>query len=69
MKRLFEVLQRAAPDSGWFWSTFLSASEGVIRRWGPTWTSWRVAGHPIGVWILAALWLAVPVAVTAAVVP
>jgi hypothetical protein len=69
MKKLFALLQGAAPDSGWFWSAFLSAGERVVECWGPAWTGRRVGGRPIGVWMLVGIWLSVPVALTAAVLP
>lgn len=47
----------------WFVGRFLDASSVVVRRWGPAWVSQRsLLGRELGVWILAALWLTVPVA-------
>lgn len=64
---LFASLGRAAPDRAWFWARFTEASETIIMTWGPRWAKRRAAGRPLGVWLLGAVWLAIPVVVILAV--
>lgn len=47
----------------WFVGRFLDASSVVVKVWGPTWASQRsLFGRELGVWMLAAFWLTVPLA-------
>jgi hypothetical protein len=57
------VAPRGRPAGGaWFLSRFLDASSVVVRRWGPRWgRRHRVLGRELGAWLLAVLWLGVPV--------
>jgi hypothetical protein len=57
------VAPRDRPAGGaWFLSRFLDASSVVVRRWGPCWAKrHQVLGRDLGAWLLAALWLGVPV--------
>jgi len=47
-------------EARWFWSRFLDAATivGSRRAWGVGRA--RVFGRPLAAWLLAALWLAVP---------
>ena len=54
---------RPPAGASWFVGRFLNASSVISGRWGPRWaTRYRLLGHDIGAWILAVLWLGVPLA-------
>ncbi len=61
-KRLLAYVGRGveAPRPSWFVGTFLTAASKVVERWGPRWSRKRVCGHSIGTWLLAMVWLAIP---------
>ena len=67
MRHFLALLRGASPDRAWFWSRFAAAAEEVVTSWGPPWARARVAGRPLGVWILTGAWLAIPVVVLLAV--
>jgi hypothetical protein len=55
--------RQPAAGAGWFLGRFLDASSVVVRRWGPSWARRRhVFGREIGAWILALVWLGIPLA-------
>jgi hypothetical protein len=55
---------RPAAGAGWFVTRFLDAGCIVVRRWGPSWArSRRLLGREVGAWILAVVWLGIPLAI------
>jgi type II secretory pathway component PulL len=42
-------------------TTFLDGASAIVMRWGPRWCRRRVAGRPVGAWVLLVGWAAVPV--------
>jgi hypothetical protein len=63
MRQVFVVLRVASPDRAWFWSRFASAAEAVVNSWGPRWARRRLVGRSIGVWVLTAAWMTIPLLV------
>jgi hypothetical protein len=62
---IFRAVKLRRPVAGptWFLSRFVDASSIAVRRWGPGWArSPQLLGREVGVWILTATWLAVPLA-------
>lgn len=49
----------------WFWVRFLDRAAVLARARGPRWSRTTIAGCPLGAWVLATLWLGVPLIIIA----
>lgn len=56
------VKQGAARPSGrWFGLRFMQSASVVVDRWGPRWARRRILAIPAGAWLLACLWVGLPI--------